>query len=480
MNLEEIRTKIDTVDQELLDLFETRLALSRQVAEYKRNNSLPVYDAVREQEKLGRIQAMCKSPGDSPYAADLFAHIMGLSRKLQYGVLGEKTQDSGLFLWGGFQLPGRGEALRCAYEHGLSGDLNALYTAIMLAYHEDPFSLACEKRGDAGASLNSVALHDISLIRSMLRERASGSMEFIHPKPEEGCLSEGVRNGIESLAESLLHGSTDEEALKSLSEFYLRFGAGIPGMHRAFRLSEDGKTGDCLVPIQAFPRTCFDDLVGLQSQKERLMENTDAFLSGKKANNVLLYGDAGTGKSTCIKALANEYYDRGLRVIEVYRHQYRLLPPLIEGLRRRNYHFVLYLDDLSFEEFETEYKYLKAVIEGGLSERPGNVLIYATSNRRHLIRESFKDRQERDEDLHSNDTVQEKLSLSGRFGISIYFGRPDKKEYNEIVKRLAGSEELSLSEELLLAEANKWELTHGGRSGRAARQFVDYLSGIHD
>ena len=478
MNLDEIRTEIDSVDKELLDLFEARLNLSRQVAEYKLEKGLPVHDGTRERQKLDKIREMCKTSADSPFAAEFFAHIMGLSRKLQYGILKKegRTEGEELLLYKGFVLPDTASALDCAYDNGLSGDLYALYTALYLALHENPFSLACEKRGDAGASLNTVALKDLSVIRSMIREQASASMEFTHPEPERGQLSETVREGIETLAKSLLSAEKDEEALTALSEFYSRFGAGIPGLYRAFRLPEDPGQAFSLTPIQAFPRTCFDDLVGLESQKQRLKENTDAFLSG----NVLLYGDAGTGKSTCIKALANEYYDRGLRVIEVYRHQYQLLPPMIEALRRRNYHFVLYLDDLSFEEFETEYKYLKAVIEGGLSERPQNVLIYATSNRRHLIRESFKDRQERDEDLHSNDTVQEKLSLSGRFGISIYFGRPDKKEYNEIVKKLAGSEELKLSEELLLAEANKWELTHGGRSGRAARQFVDYLSGVYD
>ena len=146
-------------------------------------------------------------------------------------------------------------------------------------------------------------------------------------------------------------------------------------------------------------------------------------------------------------------------------------------MKNRNYKFIIYMDDLSFEEFETEYKYLKAVIEGGLERKPENILIYATSNRRHLIRETFRDKADRDEELHTNDTVQEKLSLAARFGVSIYFSKPDKKQFQEIVRQLAARSGLFITEEELLLEANRWELTHGGMSGRAARQFVDYLMG---
>ena len=208
-----------------------------------------------------------------------------------------------------------------------------------------------------------------------------------------------------------------------------------------------------------------------------MIDNTKAFVEGKKANNCLLFGDAGTGKSSSIKAILNQYYDQGLRMIEVYKHQFQDLNDVIAQIKNRNYKFIIYMDDLSFEEFEIEYKYLKAVIEGGLEKKPENVLIYATSNRRHLIRETFKDKQERDEDMHTNDTVQEKLSLVARFGVTIYFGSPDKKAFQEIVRTLAIKNGISLPEEELLLEANKWELSHGGLSGRTAQQFIDYLSG---
>ena len=216
---------------------------------------------------------------------------------------------------------------------------------------------------------------------------------------------------------------------------------------------------------------------------------------GKPANNVLLFGDAGTGKSTSIKALINEYYDDGLRMIELYKHQMKLLAPLITSIKNRNYRFIIYMDDLSFEEDETEYKYLKAVIEGGLETRPDNVLIYATSNRRNLIRETWNDTNDIELDKHRSDTLQEKLSLVSRFGVTIPYMRPNKKEYEEIVRSLAErirktdkdlknlnglgldlSDKLNVSDEELMELANKWSVAHGGMSGRAAQQLIDSLS----
>ncbi|MBP5732989.1 MAG: ATP-binding protein, partial [Lachnospiraceae bacterium] len=219
----------------------------------------------------------------------------------------------------------------------------------------------------------------------------------------------------------------------------------------------------------------FDDLVGYEAAKKKLRDNTDAFVAGRPANNCLLFGDAGTGKSSSIKATTNEYYEKGLRVIEINKYQFQYLNDVISQIKNRSYHFVIYMDDLSFEDYETDYKYLKAVIEGGLEKKPNNVLIYATSNRRHLIRENYSDKE--DEDMHTGDTVQEKLSLAYRFGVTIYFGRPDKKEFQAIVKALAERYGIEVPEEELLLEANKWELSHGGLSGRTASQFIDYLRG---
>ena len=222
-----------------------------------------------------------------------------------------------------------------------------------------------------------------------------------------------------------------------------------------------------------------DDLVGYEEQKEKLIANTEAFVSGRKANNVLLFGDAGTGKSTSVKAILNQYYSRGLRMIEVYKHQFQDLSAVISEIKNRNYWFVIFMDDLSFEEFEIEYKYLKAVIEGGLETKPSNILIYATSNRRHLIRETWSDRSDMSQDeLHRSDTMQEKLSLVARFGVSIGYYRPSQKEYFDIVLELARRcPEITMGEEELKLKANQWELSHGGISGRTAQQFINDLCG---
>ena len=210
------------------------------------------------------------------------------------------------------------------------------------------------------------------------------------------------------------------------------------------------------------------------------MENTEAFLAGKEANNVLLFGDAGTGKSSSVKAVLNEYYGRGLRMIEVYKHQFKTLSDVLEQIKDRNYKFIIYMDDLSFEDYELEYKYLKAILEGGLGKRPKNVLIYATSNRRHLIREKFSDKRELDDELHNNDTVQEKLSLAARFGVTIYYGSPDKRQFQEIVKSLAERHQLQMPIEQLYEAANQWELSHGGLSGRTAAQFITHMMGTQE
>ena len=222
-----------------------------------------------------------------------------------------------------------------------------------------------------------------------------------------------------------------------------------------------------------------DDLIGYELQKKKLVENTKAFVEGRKANNVLLFGDSGTGKSTSIKAIVNEFYLDGLRMVEIYKHQFKDLSAVIAQLKNRNYKFIIYMDDLSFEEFEIEYKFLKAVIEGGVETKPDNILIYATSNRRHLIKETWKDRNdvEQSEGMHRSDTMEEKLSLVNRFGVTINYSKPTHKEYYEIVLGLAHRMNLPYSNEELVAEANKWELFHGGISGRTAQQFINYMAG---
>ena len=375
-----------------------------------------------------------------------------------------------------------------AASHGFEGNLWHNYITFLLANSENAYSTACEITGTAEGSINDAALHDFAIFQEFfnydlkkLEERLGvfnlGFVENYHQAGAHGSVyNKRIRDRICELNQRLEQAETAEEFKQITTEFYGEFGVGKFGLHKAFRIEEvDGKTE--IVPITKIAHVHLDDLVGYELAKQKLIDNTEAFVKGKRANNCLLFGDAGTGKSSSIKAILNQYYDQGLRMIEVYKHQFQNLNDVIAQIKNRNYKFIIYMDDLSFEEFEIEYKYLKAVIEGGLEKKPDNILIYATSNRRHLLRETFKDKQDRDEELHTNDTVQEKLSLVARFGVTIYYGKPDKKQFQKIVQTLAERNHISMPEEELLLEANKWELNHGGLSGRCAQQFVDYLLG---
>lgn len=380
------------------------------------------------------------------------------------------------------------EILELSVKHGLEGNLWHTYLTFLLANDENAYSTACEIVGEVDGSINDAALHDFQIFKELfdydfqkLAENLSKECILLLTKYSNGSgqgsiFNQRIRNRICILAKALGQTKDVNEFKKTITQFYKEFGVGKFGLHKAFRI-EHAEKGAEIIPITKTAHVYLDDLVGYELAKKKLVDNTEAFVSGKKANNCLLFGDAGTGKSTSIKAILNQYYDRGLRMIEVYKHQFQDLNDVIAQIKNRNYKFIIYMDDLSFEEFEIEYKYLKAVIEGGLEKKPDNVLIYATSNRRHLIRETFRDKSERDEELHTNDTVQEKLSLFARFGVTIYFGGPSKKEFQNIVSSLAQKAGIQMNEEELLLQANQWELSHGGLSGRTAQQFVDYLLG---
>lgn len=380
------------------------------------------------------------------------------------------------------------EILEMAVSHGFEGNLWHNYLTYLLASHENAYSTSCEIVGEVEGSINEVALHDFAIFKELfdynfkeLEEALDAKclsilMEYQGTSGYGKVFNRRVRDRICDLSRSLAKTKDVEEFKETLTQFYKEFGVGKLGLHKAFRV-EHTEEGAQIVPITNIAHVHLDDLIGYELAKKKLIDNTRAFVEGRKANNCLLFGDAGTGKSSSIKAILNQYYDQGLRMIEVYKHQFQDLNDVIAQIKNRNYKFIIYMDDLSFEEFEIEYKYLKAVIEGGLERKPENVLIYATSNRRHLIRETFKDKEDRDEELHTNDTVQEKLSLVARFGVTIYFGKPDKKEFQEIVRQLAAKNGIEMPEEKLLLEANKWELSHGGLSGRTAQQFIDYLAG---
>lgn len=327
--------------------------------------------------------------------------------------------------------------------------------------------------------------------------RSEGSAPTLLERAEEGASPlllrmmtediEDLRKEAESLpAEEGPYAFNDEEkeglyagyeeegsafALARIAEKYYRTkGKGQMAEASAFHRKK-GKSPD-LLPIR-FPRQIsFDEIFGYESQKKRLRENTESFLRGGPAQNCLLFGESGTGKSSCIQALLTEYAAEGLRMIELHKEDLSWIQEILMELEERPYRFLLCFDDLSFEDGEESYKSLKAILEGSLRARPENVRIYATSNRRHLIRESIKDAAEKDEELHSMDTAEEKLSLSQRFGCTIWFGRPNKKEYEGIVEALAKRHGLALQGDELLLRANAFALRRGGRSGRVAEQFV--------
>lgn len=379
--------------------------------------------------------------------------------------------------------------LNLATTYGFDKNLWHNYLTFVLVTNENSFGLTCEKVGDNDGTVNHFARNDFQAFMNLFHydfrpieetlgiDCFSTLLEYKAVVKQERMYNKNVSEKVRALSDELAAAENVEQFFDAVVTFYKKYGVGMFGLNKAFRIVEKNGEPD-FVPINNLDKVVLDDLTGYEIQKKKLIDNTEAFVNGREANNCLLYGDAGTGKSTSIKAILNEYYDRGLRMIEIYKHQFKYLSQVISHVKNRNYRFVIYMDDLSFEEFEIEYKYLKAVIEGGMETRPDNVLIYATSNRRHLIRETWNDRSDMDQELHRSDTMQEKLSLVYRFGITINFSKPSQKEYFEIVRNLAKKyPQITLSDEELCAQANKWELSHGGTSGRTAQQFISYLAG---
>lgn len=383
------------------------------------------------------------------------------------------------------------ELLDIATIYGFNDNLWQNYLTYILISMENPFSITCEKAGAREGTVNQFAKADFKIFKALFdydftsleQELAINCFSIIEDyksiEKSNERYNKNVSDKVRLLSGRIAASKDEEEIFELVTGFYKDYGVGKLGLNKAFRLAKDtGKTE--LIPITNTLEVKLSDLVGYESQKKMLEQNTRAFVEGNKANNVLLFGDSGTGKSTSVKAILNEYYDKGLRMVEIYKHQFEDLSAVISQIKNRNYKFIIYMDDLSFEEFEIEYKYLKAVIEGGLENKPDNILIYATSNRRHLIRETWNDRSdmENDGEIHRSDTMEEKLSLVQRFGITINFSAPSQKEYLEIVGQLAKKQGITdITQEELFAQANKWELYYGGLSGRTAQQFINYLAG---
>lgn len=380
--------------------------------------------------------------------------------------------------------------LDTATVYGFDKNLWHNYLTFILLTNENSFSMTSEKVGANDGTVNHFAKGDFKVFKNLFEfdfskiEEALGidcfstvcNYKAIGKK--ERMYNKNVSEKVQMVSQRIEQAKDENEIFDIVTDFYKAYGVGMFGLNKAFRIKSTAE-GVEFLPINNTEKVMLKDLVGYEIQKQKLIDNTEAFVEGRAANNCLLFGDSGTGKSTSIKAILNEYYDRGLRMIEIYKHQFQDLSNIIAQIKNRNYRFIIYMDDLSFEEFEIEYKFLKAVIEGGMETKPDNVLIYATSNRRHLIRETWSDRSDMSQDeLHRSDTMQEKLSLVARFGVTINYSKPTKKEFNQIVCELAKRyPQIRLSEEELMAKANAWEMSHGGISGRTAQQFINYLAG---
>ncbi|EGW36552.1 ATP-binding protein [Desulfosporosinus sp. OT] len=271
------------------------------------------------------------------------------------------------------------------------------------------------------------------------------------------------------------------DCIEDLKKFHRHYGCGLFARYFAFVWERIDGSG-YIRGIESPDPITLDELVEYQTERSRVIENTVQFLKGFPANNVLLYGDRGSGKSSTVKAILNEYHNQGLRMLEIPKAYLADFPLIIRQLKNRTQRFILYVDDLVFGDNEENYTSLKAVLEGGLESKTPNILIYATSNRRHLVKEYFQERaglqsNNRDEEVHAGDTMQEKLSLADRFGINVVFTSPNQTKYLDIVEGIAGRRNLNLERDILHKEALQWALWYNGRSARTARQFVDWLEG---
>lgn len=366
------------------------------------------------------------------------------------------------------------------------GNLWEHFLSFLIAQAENTFSRTCAwSRGEAlDPGFMQLAVHDMRYLKELwhfdfrvlgdwIPENIVHSLEnFTHKfsRPER-MMNPRYGENLLALQKSLASIEDPGQMAEYLAGFYGRLGYGKMGLFSSFRWEKEKG----LVGIPYPDQVTLQDLIGYEHQKETVVKNTEAFVSGKKANNMLLYGERGTGKSSTIKALVNAYYARGLRLLEVHKAQFAGLPEIMRTLREYPQRFMIFIDDLSFESNETEYKHLKYILEGGMEVLPDNVVIYATSNRRHLVRENWQDREGGGE-VRIHDSVSEKLSLADRFGITVTFTSPDQDEYLKIVEGLAKKSGLRIPLNELQERALQWERWHNGRSGRTAKQFIQSLA----
>jgi len=370
-----------------------------------------------------------------------------------------------------------------AAEHRISGNIWHNYVVYLLLNDENAFSLYCEQcKQTPEQNLLTLVEHDLEIIRSLFHldwNLIANKLNLEIPIMDQQFINTArlsisrtpYLKAVEKLLEDL---ASPNLAINNIAlhlvNIYATIGCGILCRYSAFRWDK------CLTGIMEPDPINFTEIIGYQEQKEKLIDNTAAFLQGKPANNILLYGEKGTGKSSCVKALLNHYSNDGLRMIELKKTQLDNLGQVSDFIKYRGLRFIIFIDDLSFEDFETDYKFIKSAIEGSLEAIPRNVLLYVTSNRRHLIKENWADRTNKSEEVHISDSYQEKLSLVDRFGILITFPSPDQDQYLYMVEEMAKKQSLSIDRAELRKLAIQWELSYHGRSGRTAAQFIRYLS----
>jgi hypothetical protein len=353
------------------------------------------------------------------------------------------------------------------------------YLISQILRSENPFSKLAQQQDfeDLPRSLLAAVEHDLQVLQNLYECSSASLSEWVQTvaqlpiSPIVWYTEQNI--GIETKFKVLLQKLDNwADAVEDLADHYRQFGTGLFVEYHALRWQE-GKFVGIKYPDPINLKT----LVGYESQQETLIKNTEFLLSGEVAQHILLYGSRGSGKSSVVKALLNEYGDRHLRLLEVAKSDLHNLPKIVEQLRGVPQKFIIFVDDLSFEEDDDAFKALKVVLEGNLTARPQNAVVYATSNRRHLIREFFTDRptpKDHDE-IHSWDTMQQKLSFSDRFGITLTFAPADQDTYLKIVQHLAAQAQIDITPEDLEYQALQWATRHNGRSGRTARQFIDFL-----
>ncbi len=351
-----------------------------------------------------------------------------------------------------------------AEKHGFGGNIVKKHMLYRLITEENIFSLSCEKgimKEESG--IYPIAVSEVGDIIKKYKTCGANAY-FGDYKPLIPCKYD--------ITEEFLDFKSPEDLVKRLVSFHSARGCGEFALYKGFRLSRKGE----LLPVKIFDPITFDNIFCYERQLEALEANTVSFLEGKPARNTLLFGARGTGKSSSVKALINKYFDKGLRLIEASKDDIHLLPELMPTLSERNFKFIVFIDDLSFEAEETSYKHLKSVLEGSAEVKPGNVIFYATSNRRHIIAEKWDDRGDISQkgEMHTSDQINEKISLSDRFGLKLTFTRPSQKEFIEIVKGIAIENGIEPTEGLIAA-AKTYEMSAGGFSGRVARQFIESI-----